>query len=126
MSWVPRDMAALCQPHTYITTCGPQGVLFLQLIVQTLSRSRDDKPAFNDAHFGFTFQSEFDSFSNDDFHSNDGFGGHRPSVDNYDFIVVGAGSAGCVVANRLSEIPHWKVCKIAFAHSIFILQKKIP
>ncbi|TGR73212.1 alcohol dehydrogenase, partial [Mesorhizobium sp. M2D.F.Ca.ET.223.01.1.1] len=44
----------------------------------------------------------------------------------FDYIVVGAGSVGCVVANRLSADPSVSVCLIEAGGSDNSLRVKVP
>lgn len=46
--------------------------------------------------------------------------------DSYDFIIVGAGSAGCVLANRLSADPAARVCLIEAGGSDDSLRVRVP
>jgi choline dehydrogenase-like flavoprotein len=48
------------------------------------------------------------------------------SADTYDYVVVGAGSAGCVVANRLSANPSIRVCLIEGGGSDNSARVKVP
>ena len=49
-----------------------------------------------------------------------------PSTQEYDYIIVGAGSAGCVLANRLSEDPAVSVLLVEAGPEDKSLWMKIP
>lgn len=119
MSWLPRDMGNICPVYTTVTTCGSSSVLFLNFVFNVLGFSRDINAGSSE--FGGNHWEQFGSPLWQSFEKEDPFGKPGPELkQEYDFIIVGGGSAGCVLGNRLTENPNWRVSSIIYCDGLTI------